>query len=340
MSTESSDPLFEALVAEASRGFELRDAGLSAEALDAWDQMLAGGEQSREDVKLVMARVMHAKTHLLLKLGRAVEAQSAAADAAAFAGSMMGTEGEVIAAQTMGLQRSALTELGRLDAALAIDQRLSERYGDSETFALRLCAARALQHELWGHMNRKEQARAIACAHQVVDVLRSDEDPQHLIEIGELILSSAETLNHHPIWRGAAAPLRDQARAMCDAVLDMAERIGGDIGAAVAVNARLAASNANARDRRFVTFFTESRDRPSIQESALTALEQVQEAAQASGAETRYRDLVLERAVALNEVGRTDEALQLIDDLIARLDAQRAKGGVVLARAMRRIIAS
>jgi hypothetical protein len=330
----------DSFLAQATRGFGLRDVGASAEALIVWDRLLASAEQQDGDAEFVIAEVRYARAHLLLELDRPEEARAAAADAVAVAESIAGIEAEVIAAQASGLERAALTALGQLDTALEIDQRLSERYGDSDTAELRLCAARALQHEIWARMNQKEHAGAIACARRLIDILGSVDDPEQLVEIGELILSTAEDLDQHRVWRRHPPALRDQARAMREMVLDLANRAGGDLGAAVTLNARLALGNADARDRHLATAFKKGRGRPPIAESTLPALEQVQEAARRAGAKTRYWDLTLERAAALHDIGRTDEARQILDDLIARLDVDGEKGGAVLVRAMRRMIAS
>jgi hypothetical protein len=334
--SESDNPL----VAEANRGFALRDSGRGSEALYVWDRLLADGQSSDEDEDLVLVGVRHAKAHLLFGLGRLEDASVAAADAVHAAQLIPGIDAEIIAAQAMGVQRSVLTDLGQLDAALDIDRRLADRYGERDNFELRLCAARAMQHEIWGRLSQRDQTRAIACARRLVEILGGDQDPGHLIEIGELILSISEQLDHRSMWRRHPAALRDQARAMRDTVLNTADTVGGDIGAAVALNARLGLSNANLRDRRLVTFLKEGRDRPSIQQSALPALQQVEETARAAGSQARYLDLVMSRATALDEAGRTDEARQVLDDTIASLDTAGAKGDALLARAMKRLFES
>jgi hypothetical protein len=342
VTTEHSDdadvPL---LQAEVSRAFEARDAGRSTGALELWDQLLAR-DVSRlgRGAELAMAQVANAKAHLLLELGRAVDAETAARTATGRAAALSGVEAQALAADALGTQRAALTALDRLQEALEIDERLARDFADSDSFELRLRAARALHHAIWIRIRQKEPARAIASAQQIVEILRGDPDSTSLIEVGELILSSAETLYQQTFWRRGPAELRDQAHIMRDTVLKMADRVGGDIGAAVTLNARLALFDASAKDRRLVAAVTESLDRPPLGESALAALERVERTAQQAGAQTRYLNLVIERADVLDQAGRTDEARQLLDNVRAQLDADGDKGAALLIRALKSLTAS
>jgi tetratricopeptide (TPR) repeat protein len=337
----SDDDALALLQAQLSRAFEARDAGRSTEALELWDQLLARDINGLgQGIELAMAQVAYAKAHLLLELGRAAEAETAAREAVDLAAAMSGVEAQVLAADALGTRRAALTALDRFQDAVEIDERLARDFADSDSFELRLCAARAMHHEIWIRMREKEPARAILAARRIVEVLRGDADSERLIEVGELILSGAETLYQQKVWRRGPADLRGQAQVMRDAVLDMADHVGGDIGAAVTLNARLALGNASARDLRLVTAVKQGLDRPSLDESVLPALERVERTAQQAGAQTRYLDLVIERAGVLDRVGRSDEALQLLDNLLDRLDADGDKAGVLAIRAMRSLFAS
>ena len=69
----------------------------------------------------------------------------------------------------------------------------------------------------------------------------------------------------------------------------------------------------------------------------------MQDEARQVGSEGRYIDLVLSEAVTLRQAGRTQEALQRVDDLLAYITTQgrRApKKTAAAVKAMRRALAS
>jgi tetratricopeptide (TPR) repeat protein len=245
------EPAIAALVAGARRGAELQSAGRDAEALEEWNRLLNRSPQVEgEKAALMLATVMYSKAQLLLSLNRPAEAEALAAHAIERLDSVSRASARQVAARAQGIRRSAFTQLGQHDRALAIDERLVVDYAGSESFELRANAGQALVHAVWTHGHRGEEEEAIARAQQLVDLFSTDEDPDHLIEIGQLLLSGAEKLNHRRIWRRASAPITTQVKKMCDATVTLAGRVGGDLGEAVTLSARLTQADALVEDHR------------------------------------------------------------------------------------------
>jgi hypothetical protein len=235
-----------------------------------------------------------------------------------------------------------VTQLGELDAAIDLDGQIADRYEHSDDFEVRECAERAMWHAISLSVDRGHQEAAIGYAKRLAACLQGHSDREHLAEETEAVLSGAEALSSfRSRFRRAPEAVQAQVRAMCDAVIDHAERVGGEIGSVVGINARIVAADALARDRHLVASAADRIARPLVKENELDALGQVEKAALAAGAEGRYAVLVMGRATTLNDAGRTSEAQRTLDELLAHINATgglSAKGSAVLVTAMRKLI--
>lgn len=332
----------DALAVDLARGWELRDSGKSQDALAAWDGVLATEISGADDaVKLLIAQTRYAKAYLLLELGQASEAEALLTQAGDLARALAISEAQTVAADATEVRVAALATLGQHDRALELVQSLAVQGTSSGCFEVRLSAGRALGGAIWIHMQQHDRPRAIAAAQQLTELLRDQTDPARLIQASELILHSAEMLHSHSTWRRVPAPIIDQAHRMFAVVDEMAASAGGAVGAAVALNSRLAAANALALDRHVRASYKDRADRPPVAASDLTALEEVEHAARASGAEDRYLQLAFQRATTLHEAGRTPEAAALLDDLQRQSEAKgglAGRGGSALIRATRKAL--
>jgi hypothetical protein len=253
-----------------------------------------------------------------------------------------GEDAQLVFCRAIKTQLLALRSLGRDDEARQIETDLIERSSGSDIFELRVFLAYARRYRLWEHKQHKDLAAAVASARHVTDLLGQESYPDHLIEAGELILSSAEILHAHPIGRRVPAAISDQAELMFTVVDEMAATVGGEIGAAVALSATLARANAHARNYHLRTAYRDHLGQPAVTDSGLAALEQVQEAARTSGAEDRRLQLALERAAVLHAAGRTSDAAALFEELLQQTQTKRslsARGDAALIRATRKILA-
>jgi hypothetical protein len=203
-----------------------------------WDALVDRGLPADGDCgALLAAHVLHAKAHLLLTLGRDVDAMTAANQALNAAGSVVGDEAEDVKAQVMSLQLTALRRLKREDEELAVTLALIDQFSTSEVHRVRVCVGWALRDAIWLYRGRGENVAALDCSHRVVWLFDGETDPERLIETSEIILRSADALHRGPRMRRRTQPIRDQVQAMCDSVQKMAEDVGGAIGSAVALNA-------------------------------------------------------------------------------------------------------
>jgi hypothetical protein len=340
----SADPLTASLISDYNRGCDLRDAGRSDDALRVWAELVrSAGDGLSENAQLVVARALDAAAHLLRDSGRETEAADHAMQAVALARPLEGREAQLVLCRAVKTHVLALRGLGRDDKARQVEEDLIERSSSGDVFELRAFAAYALRYRLWEHMQRKDLVSAVASAQRVTDLLGQESNSDHLIEAGEVILSSAAVLNEHPIWRRPSPDAKVQARRMFELVGQMAESVGGNIGAAVAANARLAATGAHARELRPDVFFRERLNEPAIPESALPALQLVADMARAAGSEDRAYSLIMRRATTLSDLGQTEAAVRVMDQLITELSANdgiKSKGSLTLARAMRKLIST
>jgi tetratricopeptide (TPR) repeat protein len=327
-----------------NEGVEAQGRGDNDGALASWNELLALVPVDDPDGEFVdvTARALYAKAHLLMALQRWPEAAASARAARAAAARQVGLEAQREAAHGFGIERDSVTQLGELDAAIDLDEQIAERYEQSDDFEVRECAQRALWHAISLCVDRGRQEPAIAYAKRLVASLWRHFDREHLAEEAEAVLSGAEALNSfRSRFRRAPEPVQEQVRAMCEGVIERADSIGGEIGNVVAINARIAAADALARDRHLLASAADRFARPSVKESELDALALVEKAALAAGAEGRYVVLVTERAMTLNGAGRTSEAHQVLDALRKHIDASggpSAKGSAAHVAAMRKLI--
>jgi hypothetical protein len=130
---------------------------------------------------------------------------------------------------------------------------------------------------------------------------------------------------------------------MCQATLALAARVGGDLGQALAISARITEINAGTKDHRFRSAITDRTARPLLDPTVLPYLKLVEEKARETGSEERYLELAMVRATNLEEASRTDEALAALDEVLARF---QPRGGVMklagppAVKALRKLIAS
>jgi tetratricopeptide (TPR) repeat protein len=336
----STDRLSRALAA-LDKGIELREAGHDAEAFATWEEVVEQEQgELGPDVGLVVGRTLYAKAHYLMELERWEEAITVARQARDAARRQTGTEARLLDADAWGVWRTSLTGLGQFDAALEIDDGIAAEHEASDEFELRDRAAHALAHAIWVLMSRKQEKTAITYAQRLVASFRGERDAAHLARASENVLSSASTLD----WRGsqirrASQPVRRQASIMREAVIEHARTIGGEIGAVVVINAQIAVADALVQDHRLLKSYNQRRDRPALQESELPVLDRVEEEARLAGAESRYLEIAIVRAFTLKDLGRTDEAVRVIDRLLDRLNGDRgaqARGNRLLLRLIRR----
>jgi tetratricopeptide (TPR) repeat protein len=315
-------------IAAHDRGVELRDAGRKAEAFAAWDELLEGDQvEPGTEAGLVVVQTLYAKAHYLMELERWGDAVIVARQAHEAALLQPGTEARLLGAYARGVLRDSLTHLDQLDAALGIDDAIAAEHEASDEFELRDAAARALAHAIWVLMSRKQEQTAITYAQRLIAGFRREGDPAHLARASENVLSSAATLDwRRSHIRRASQPVRQQATAMRETVIEQARKVGGEIGAAVVVNAKIAVADALMQDHRLREFISERRALPALQESELPFLDRVEEQARLAGAEGRYLQIAVVRAFTLEELGRTEEAISSIDRLLAHLDRERGSG--------------
>jgi tetratricopeptide (TPR) repeat protein len=331
------------LEAKLERGLQLRGAGNNSEALAVWDEVLATGlEDVGQDVKLAVAETMSHKAFVLSELGQAPQAEALAERAVELVASIDLPHAQVVEVWAAGLRASLVLDRGDAELAIKLDEQVAAKFAGSTSAEVRLRAGRCLHHAVWIHIEQRDPARAIAAARQLGEILCHPLEASEVIQATEVLLSCADTLSAQSAWRRPPAELRAQAQLMIDTVVEMANHTGGEARAAVTISAQIVESDLRGREHRLRAAYKTSLKRPLVSENELPALQQVQEAAQDSGARFRAQRLLIVRAESLSRLGRTNEALTLLDDALARLDATpgtTARGDAFFVRAARKAIA-
>jgi hypothetical protein len=157
---------------------------------------------------------------------------------------------------------------------------------------------RALSHATWVSMQRDQESVAGTYADRLLAAdWQETIDAESLICLSEIVLSCAATLDwRRSLLKRPSPALCEQASRMREAVIELARKVGGNIGAVTVINAKIAVADALAQDHRLRRSFGERMSRPALQESELPALDQVQEQARVAGADSRYIQLVTLRA--------------------------------------------
>jgi hypothetical protein len=340
----SSGPSAAALDAKLHRGFELRDARSVDEAFAVWDEVLATElEAVGQEARLVVADTMHFKAYALSERGQTGQAEALAGRAAELAALIDLPRAEVIEASASSLQASLILDRGQTRSAVRLIEQVAAKFAESDCAEVRLSAARGLHRAVWIYLKHRDRACAVSAATQVTRILCHPLEASDLIQAAEVLLSCAETLTTQSAWRRPSVELGALAQSMIDTVLQMANDTGGEARAAVALNAQLAAGDLRGREHRFHAAYETSLERPPlVGENELSALQEVQAVAQQSGARFRSIRLIIVRAHSLAQLGRTSEALAVLDEILAQLDATpgtTARGDAFFVRQAREEIA-
>jgi hypothetical protein len=341
----SSGPSAVALDAKLHRGFELHDAGSVDEAFAVWDEVLATDlEAVGQDARLVVADTMHFKAYALPERGQTGHAEALAGRAAKLAALIDLPRAQVIEASASSLRARLILDRGETSLGVWLIEQVAAKFADSDFAEARLSAARGLHRAVWIYLKHRDRARAVSAATQVTRILCQRLEASDLIQAAEVLLSCAETLTTQSAWRRPSAELDALAQSMIDTVLQMANETGGEARAAVALSAQIAAGDLRGREHRFRAAYKTSLERPLVVgENELSALQEVQAAAQQAGARFRSIRLIVVRADSLAQLGRRSEALAVLDELLAQLDATpgtTARGDAFFVRQARKEIAA